>query len=102
MARPPEQLGSLRLVRQLGVGRKCQIWEAADESQSKRVAVKLVSPESASDKSIRQLLKHELIVSKSLNHPGIIRMEALFNGWSTATPCHGIIPSSELKDETYF
>ena len=75
MARPPEQLGSLRLVRQLGVGRKCQIWEAADESQSKRVAVKLVSPESASDKSIRQLLKHELIVSKSLNHPGIIQME---------------------------
>jgi len=42
MARPPEQLGSLRLVRQLGVGRKCQIWEAADESRSKRVAVKLV------------------------------------------------------------
>ena len=75
MARPPEQLGSLRLVRQLGVGRKCQIWEAADESQSKRVAVKLVSPESASDKSIRQLLKHELNVSKSLNHPGIIQME---------------------------
>ena len=75
MARPPEQLGSLRLVRQLGVGRKCQIWEAADESQSKRVAVKLVSPESASDKSIRQVLKHELNVSKSLNHPGIIQME---------------------------
>ena len=75
MARPPEQLGSFRLVRQLGVGRKFQIWEAADESQSKRVAVKLVSPESASDKSIRQLLKHELIVSKSLNHPGIIQME---------------------------
>ena len=75
MARPPEQLGSLRLVRQLGVGRKCQIWEAADESQSKRVAVKLVSPESASDKSIRQLLKHELNVSKSLNHHGIIQME---------------------------
>ena len=68
MARPPEQLGSLRLVRQLGVGRKCQIWEASDESQAKRVAVKLVSPESASDKGTRQLLKHELIVSKSLNH----------------------------------
>ena len=34
MPRPPEQLGSLRLVRQLGVGRKCQIWEASDESQS--------------------------------------------------------------------
>ena len=45
MARPPEQLGSLRLVRQLGVGRKCQIWEASDETKSKRVAVKLVSPE---------------------------------------------------------
>lgn len=75
MARPPEQLGSLRLVRQLGVGRKCQIWEASDESQAKRVAVKLVSPESASDKGTRQLLKHELIVSKSLNHPGIIQIE---------------------------
>ena len=75
MARPPEQLGSLRLVRQLGVGRKCQIWEASDESQTKRVAVKLVSPESVSDKGVRQLLKHELIVSNSLNHSGIIRIE---------------------------
>ncbi len=75
MARPPEQLGSLRLVRQLGVGRKCQIWEASDESLTKRVAVKLVSPESATDKDIRQLLKHELTVSRSLNHSGIIRIE---------------------------
>jgi len=75
MARPPEQLGSLRLVRQLGVGRKCQIWEASDESQTKRVAVKLVSPESAFEKDIRQLLKHELNVSRSLQHSGIIHIE---------------------------
>ena len=75
MPRPPEQLGSLRLVRQLGVGRKCQIWEALDESQSERVAVKLASPESASDKGIRQLLKHELTVSRSLDHSGIIRID---------------------------
>tara|TARA_B100001778_G_scaffold333886_1_gene343542 strand:- start:1050 stop:1919 length:870 start_codon:yes stop_codon:yes gene_type:complete len=75
MARPPEQLGSLRLVRQLGVGRKCQIWEASDESKSKRVAVKLVSPEFGSDKGIRQLLKHELTVSQSLEHSEIIHID---------------------------
>ena len=40
----PAQLGSLKLVRQLGAGKHCQIWEAVDGSTPSPVAVKVVEP----------------------------------------------------------
>ena len=77
MARIPEQLGSLTLIRQLGVGRHCQVWEAADSTAGQRVAVKVVVPEMAADPGQRRLLRHELAVARALDHPAIIRMERL-------------------------
>lgn len=75
MSRPPEHLGPLRLLRQLGVGRRCQIWEAAEAGKPDRVAVKLATPEAADDADLKQLLRHELAVARSLNHPAIIRVD---------------------------
>ena len=75
MSRPPEHLGPLRLLRQLGVGRRCQIWEADEAGKPDRVAVKLATPEAADDADLKQLLRHELAVARSLNHPAIIRVD---------------------------
>jgi len=74
MARIHEQLGSLTLVRQLGVGRHCQVWEAVDPSKGERVAVKVVVPEMARDAGQRRLLRHEQAVAAALDHPAIIRI----------------------------
>lgn len=75
MARLPEQIGPLKLVQQLGVGRHCQIWEARDGAAAKPVAVKVVVPDMAADPLQRKLLAHEFKVLKSLDHPTIIRAE---------------------------
>lgn len=77
MAKIPEQLGPLTLVRQLGAGRHCQIWEAVDRTTGGRVAVKAVLPAMAADAVQRQLLAHELKVAKSLDHPTVIRIDRL-------------------------
>jgi len=75
MARIPERLGSLKLVRQIGKGRHCQIWEAEDGAAARPVAVKLIVPAMAGDAPQRKLLAHEFKVARTLEHPTIIRME---------------------------
>jgi serine/threonine protein kinase len=61
-------------VRQLGVGRHCQVWEAFDTATDDRVAVKVVVPEMARDAGQRRLLRHEQAVAAALDHPAIIRI----------------------------
>jgi len=74
MARIPDQLGALTLVRQLGVGRHSQVWEAVHTTTGDRVAVKVLVPEMARDAGQRRLLRHEWTVAAALDHPAIIRM----------------------------
>lgn len=76
MSKLPERLGQLKLVQQVGVGRHCQIWEAADPSGG-RVAVKVIVPTMAADAAQRRFLEHELKVATSLDHPTIIRIDRL-------------------------
>ena len=54
MRRIPEQLGSLTLGRQIGLGRHCQVWDALDRSSGQRVAVKVLVPEMAGDAGQRR------------------------------------------------
>jgi serine/threonine protein kinase len=77
VAKLPEQLGSLKLVQQLGLGRHCQVWEAVDSKTGGKVAVKVIVPDMAADAGQRKLLEHELKVAKSLDHPTIIRIDRL-------------------------
>lgn len=76
MPKLPERLGPLTLVQQVGVGKHCQIWEAATKAGD-RVAVKVIVPAMAADAAQRQYLEHELKVAKSLDHPTIIRIDRL-------------------------
>lgn len=77
MAALPEQLGTLKLVQQIGVGKHCQIWEALDSKTKGRVAVKAVVPAMAKDPAQRKLLEHEFKVAATLSHPTLIRIDRL-------------------------
>jgi len=80
MSNTPETIGPLRLRKKLGVGKLCEIWAANDTSaegaaRKKDWAVKFLVADATGDRDQRKLLEHELRVSKSLSHPGIIRID---------------------------
>ena len=83
MTKLPEQLGPLKLVQQIGLGKHCQVWEAVDAKSRTQVAVKVIVPDMATDAGQRKLLEHELKVAKSLDHPTVIKIDRL----SEEAPC---------------
>ncbi len=99
MARLPERLGTLKLVQQLGTGRHCQIWEAVDERTGQRVAVKAIVPDKADDKEQRGLLRHELKVAKSLDHPTVIRIDRLEEQGGVPHLVLELFPHPNLKQQ---
>ncbi|NCY01604.1 MAG: serine/threonine protein kinase [Planctomycetia bacterium] len=99
MTKIPEHLGSLSLVRQLGAGRHCQIWEALDTTSGRRVAVKVVVPEMAADAGQRHLLRHELAVARRLDHPAIIRAERFSTDGGLPHVVMELYPHPSLKKQ---
>lgn len=99
MARLPERLGTVKLVQQLGSGRHCQIWEAVDERTGQRVAVKAIVPDKADDKEQRGLLRHELKVAKSLDHPTVIRIDRLEEQGGVPHLVLELFPHPNLKQQ---
>ena len=77
MTHIPEHLGGLTLTKQLGSGKLCEVWEARESGSGKHVAVKVVVPEAARDRSQRRQLQHELRVARAVHHPSIIRIDRL-------------------------
>jgi serine/threonine protein kinase len=98
MAKFPAQLGSLKLVQQIGVGKHCQIWEAVD-AKGGRVAVKAIVPAMAGDAGQRQLLEHELKVAKSLDHPTVIRIDRLSEEGGLPHLVMELFPHPNLKKQ---
>ena len=99
MAKIPEQLGPLKLVRQIGAGRHCQIWEAVDAATGGRVAVKAIVPAMASDPVQRQLLAHELRVGKSLDHPTVIKIDRMSEEGGVPHLVMELFPHDDLKKQ---
>ena len=99
MTKLPAQLGSLKLVSQLGLGRQCQIWEALDGTTRQRVAIKVIVPEAATDPAQRKLLEHELKVAKSLAHPTVIRIDRLADDGGLPHLVMELFPHPNLKKQ---
>lgn len=93
----PAQLGSLKLVRQLGAGKHCQIWEAIDGAATTPVAVKVVDPAMADDVDQRRLLEHEFKVATSLAHPGLIRIDRFCDDVGPPLLVMELFPHDNLK-----
>ena len=99
MAKLPDQLGPLKLVQQLGVGRHCEIWEALDTASKARLAVKVIVPGKARDADQRKLLEHELKVAKSISHPTVIRIEKLSDEGGLPHLVMELFPHPNLKKQ---
>jgi len=99
MTKLPEQLGPLKLVQQIGLGKHCQVWEAVDAKSRKQVAIKVIVPDMATDPGQRKLLEHELKVAKSLDHPTVIKIDRLSEEGGLPHLVMEYFPAANLKKQ---
>jgi len=72
MSKVPERLGAYRLIKPLGQGQVCQLWEVERGIGGDRLAMKLVLAGKDSREQIRSL-RHEYNVGRFLRHPNVVR-----------------------------
>jgi serine/threonine protein kinase len=82
------------------MGRHCQVWEAVDTDSGRRLAAKIVVPEMANDSAQRRLLRHELAVARTLDHPAIIRIEGFSVAGGLPHLVMELYPHANLKKQT--
>ena len=99
MTKLPEQLGPLKLVQQIGLGKHCQVWEAVDAKSRTQVAIKVIVPDMATDAGQRKLLEHELKVAKSLAHPTVIKIDRLSEEGGLPHLVMEYFPAANLKKQ---
>lgn len=69
----PERIGSYRLVKLLGQGKTCEIWDVERGADGQRLAMKLLWPGRHHTRELIGQLKHEYAVGRALDHPNVIR-----------------------------
>lgn len=74
MTKVRDFLGPYRLARLIRLGSTCQVWEALDEANGKRFALKVLRPEQRGNKAEIGFLKHEYEVASQLNHKNVIKV----------------------------
>jgi len=78
MARLPESgdlvAGRYRIRRKLAAGGMGAVFAAEDESEGRRVALKLLHPELADDREMHRRFRREGSVLKALRHPAVVRV----------------------------
>ncbi|MGI9473487.1 MAG: serine/threonine-protein kinase [Rubripirellula sp.] len=74
MTKTRDFLGPYRLARLIRVGSTAEVWEAIEEHEQKRYALKVLRQSVSTDKSEVTLLKHEFNVAKDLNSPRVIKV----------------------------
>jgi len=74
MTKTRDFLGPYRLARLIRSGSTCDVWEAIDENDQQRYALKLLKPSAREDKAEIASLKHEYTVASDLNSPRIIKV----------------------------
>jgi eukaryotic-like serine/threonine-protein kinase len=65
-------VGRYRLVRRLATGGMAQVWEGTDEVLARPVAVKVLHPHLAADRSFVERFRAEAVAAARLSHPSIV------------------------------
>ena len=78
---PPQRIGPYRLEDRLGAGGMGEVFRAYDERLDRRVAVKLIRPESAADHGARERFRREARAAAGLSHPAIVQIYDILQ-WS--------------------
>lgn len=66
--------GPFRLIRLVRAGNSCQIWEAANDLENRRVALKVLQKEFRHNREELGYLKHEFEVAKDFKHKNVIEV----------------------------
>ncbi len=74
MTKSRDFFGPYRLARLIRSGMTSEVWEAIDEGNGQRFALKVLKQSSREDKVEIASLKHEFAVAKDLNSPRVIKI----------------------------
>jgi len=66
-----------RLISLIASGNASNIWEVAEQGGTQSFAMKLLLPESLSDPTQKQTLKHEMKIGKLFSHPNFVAFHKL-------------------------
>ena len=70
----PARLGPYRVEESLGRGGMGEVFAAYDERLDRRVAIKLIRADAATDPAARERLRREARAAAGLSHPAIVRV----------------------------
>jgi len=74
MSKTRDFLGPYRLARLIRAGSTSEVWEAIEENDQKRYALKILKNSCRDDKQEIASLKHEFNVASAMNSPRIVKM----------------------------
>lgn len=74
MSKIPDRLGHYRLLRLVGVGNACQIWEATNEASGGKFAIKVLPASLNQDKEEAAHLRNEFDIAQNFKHPNVVRV----------------------------
>ncbi len=94
---PHARLGPYRLLSMVGTGRSCQVWDAIDDSNTERRALKILTDSYAAEREQVGLLKREFAVGRSLDHPQVIRIYDYQNHRGTIYLVMELFPAYNIK-----
>ncbi len=78
---PPQKVGPYEILAPLGSGGMGQVFRARDPRLNREVALKLLPPEYSSDPVRKQRFEQEARAIAALNHPGIVSIYDVGEGW---------------------
>src|SRR5215510_2698505 len=81
MVTMPEKVGPYQIVAPLGAGGMGQVYRAHDPRLNRDVALKLLPTEFSADPLRKQRFEQEAKAVAALNHPGIVSLFDVGDGW---------------------
>jgi serine/threonine protein kinase len=81
----------------VGTGRSCQVWDAIDDQNNERRALKILVESYAAQREQVALLKREFAVGQSLDHPQVIHIYDYQNHRGTIYLVMELFPAHNIK-----
>src|SRR5437870_1967651 len=97
MPQLPEQIGPYKIIAPLGSGGMGQVYRAHDSRLNRDVALKILPPEFSTDPLRKQRFEQEAKAVAALNHPGIVTVYDVGDGWMATE----LVEGSDLRQSGY-
>ena len=95
--RPQRLAGRYRLDRCLAIGGMAEVWLGADEVLGRQVALKLLHPNLAHDRTFVERLQREAVAVARINHPGIVAVFDTVNDAGYEAVVMEYVPGQNLR-----